>query len=85
MSTRLQVVLDDGEMKAIRGVARARHVTVSEWVRQTLRKERQEYPVTSAERKIQCVREAAAHRYPTADVAEILRDIERGRSAPGDA
>ena len=80
MSERLQVVLDDGEMKDIRRVAEAQHMTVAEWVRQTLRKERFEQPVTNAERKIQCVREAATHTYPTSDIGELLGDIERGRA-----
>jgi hypothetical protein len=83
MSKRLKVVVEDSEMQEIRRVAQAQHVTVAEWVRQALRKERREQPATDAERKLQCVREAATHAYPTAEIDEMLRDIERGRSGSG--
>lgn len=77
---RLQVVLDDREMREIQRVAHAHRLTVAEWVRQALRKVRREAPVTEAEQKVQCVRESATHSYPTADIDEMLRDIERGRT-----
>lgn len=76
-------MLSDGEMKEVRSVSEAQHLTVAEWVRQALRRERQEQPVTTAERKLQCVREAAAHAYPTAKIGGMLKEIERGRSGSG--
>lgn len=78
MSKRLQVVVSDIEMEEIQVVSQAQHMTVAEWVRQALRKERREQPVTSAESKLQCVREAANHAYPTADIDQMLREIEKG-------
>ena len=84
MSKRLQVVLADSEMRDIRLVAKAQHVTVAEWVRQALRKERNQQPSTNAERKIQCVRAAATNSYPTSDMGELLRDIEHGRFGSGE-
>ena len=83
MSKRLQVVLSDDEMQEVQAVSQAQHMTVAEWVRQALRKERQESPVTTAERKMQCVREAAAYAYPTAKISDMLQDIERGRLGSG--
>jgi hypothetical protein len=85
MSRRLQVVLNDEELTDIQRVAHAQHMTVAEWVRQALRKERRQQPVVEAERKIQCVRESASNSYPTADMDKMLRDIERGRLGTGDA
>lgn len=78
MSTRLQVVLDDEELAEIRRMAEAQQQSVSDWVRQVLRAARREYPSVEAGRKVQVVREAASHRYPTGDMDDILRDIESG-------
>ena len=78
MSKRLQVILDDEEFGEIRRVARRRRMTVSEWVRQSLRDSRREEPSQDAERKLSVVREAAVHAYPTADIAVMLDEIEAG-------
>lgn len=78
MSTRLQVVIDDAELAEIQRVARAQHTTVSEWARQALRAARREQPVYDVSTKIQVVREAARHTYPTGDVDDMLGDIARG-------
>ena len=43
-----------------------------------MRAARREYPSVEAGRKVQVVREAASHRYPTGDMDDILRDIESG-------
>ena len=78
MSKRLQVVLDDEELAEIRHVAETQHLTVAEWVRQSLRAARREQPVYDVETKIRAVREAAQHSYPAADVGDMLDDIARG-------
>jgi hypothetical protein len=80
MSTRLQVVLDDEEFDSIRRIAKEHRLTVSDWVRQSLRAAQREYPATDAGRKVQAVREAASHSYPTADMDGMLREIEQGYS-----
>jgi hypothetical protein len=80
MSTRLQVVLDDEEFASIRRIAKEHRLTVSDWVRQSLRAAQREYPATDAGRKVQAVREAASHSYPTADMDGMLREIEQGYS-----
>jgi hypothetical protein len=78
MSKRLQVVLDDAEYEEIQRVARRHRMTLSEWVRQSLRESRREEPSQDAERKLSVVREAAAHAYPTADIDVMLEEIEAG-------
>lgn len=78
MSKRLQVLLDEDEFREIRKLARQRHSTVAEWVREALRAARREQPSRRAEDKLRALRAAARHAYPTADIAEMLADIERG-------
>ena len=80
MSMRLQVVLDEEEFATIRRIAKAQHQTVSDWVRQSLRSARREYPTVDAGRKVQVVREAVGHSYPTADIDGMLGEIEQGYS-----
>ena len=78
MSTRLQVVLDESEMRDIRRVARLNNVTVAEWVRQALRAARQQAPTQRPDRKIQVIRAAAQNAFPTADIDQMLDEIEAG-------
>jgi hypothetical protein len=83
MSTRLQVVLDSAELREIQRAARRDQLTVSEWVRRCLREARSRQPVRDADRKVQAIRAAARHAFPTADVDRMLAEIERGyRAAP---
>ena len=81
MSKRLQVLLDETELSEIRRAARLSRMTVAEWVRQALRRARREEPVTDTKRKIAIVREAARGAYPTADIDQMLSEIERGYGA----
>lgn len=78
MTTRLQVLLEDDEIAAIRRVARRHRMTVAEWVRQALRKARREEPVVDPRRKLAAVREAFRGEYPTADMPQMLTEIEGG-------
>jgi hypothetical protein len=78
MSKRLQVLLDESELREIQKAARRDGVTVAEWVRRVLRDARQEGPVRDTTRKLDAVRLAARHEYPTADIAQMLAEIERG-------
>jgi Ribbon-helix-helix protein, copG family len=78
MSKRLQVLLDDADLKEIRRLARARRMTVAEWVRQALRAARRREPATAAHRKIESIRWAAQHAFPTGDIEQMLSEIERG-------
>lgn len=82
MSTRLQVVLDEQEMEAIREDARRHGLTVSEWVRQALRNVRREFSAGEPARKLAAVRAAARHNFPTADIDQMVAEIERGYPAP---
>ena len=78
MSKRLQVLLDEQELREIKQAARAQRMTVAEWVRQALRAVRRAEPATAAERKLKAVREAAEFSYPAGDIDDMLAEIERG-------
>jgi hypothetical protein len=53
-------------------------MTVSEWVRQSLREARQGGPGRSVQDKQRAIEEAAQHRFPSGDIATILEEIELG-------
>lgn len=78
MSKRLQVLLDEAEYREIQKIARRQQMTVSEWVRQTLRSRRRSEPVEDADRKLEAVRAAARFDFPTADIDAMLAEIEGG-------
>lgn len=78
MSKRLQVLLDEAELREIRRLARAQRMTVAEWVRQALRSARRRQPLGDAARKLATVRAAARHQFPTGDIEQVLDEIERG-------
>ena len=78
MSKRLQVILDDKEMHAIQRTAKRQRLTVSEWVRQALRVAHRRVPVTDTQQKLDVIRTAARHDFPTGDIDRILREIDRG-------
>ena len=68
--------MEESEMREIRRAARAVRVTVAEWVRQALRAARRGEPIGKIGKKIEVVRAAVRHAYPTADIDQMLREIE---------
>lgn len=83
MSKRLQVVLDDAELRQIKQAARQHRLTVAEWVRQALRAARRREPRSDAARKLAVVRAAVAQSYPSGPIDEMLAQIESGYAAGG--
>ena len=78
MTKRLQVLLDEPEWREVKRAARARRVTVAEWVRQALRAARRQEPSGDLDRKLDAIRAASRHAFPTADMDQMLAEIERG-------
>jgi negative regulator of replication initiation len=78
MSKRLQVILDDAEYQEVSRAARRKGLSVSEWVRRSLRDTRSGEPASDSGKKLATVRAAAKHDFPTADIAQMLREIEQG-------
>ena len=78
MAKRLQVILQDPEYREIQRLARARRLSIAEWVRQALAVARRREPLGDAGKKLDIVRAAARHTYPTADIDRMLSEIESG-------
>ncbi|RPI62632.1 MAG: antitoxin [Lysobacterales bacterium] len=78
MAKRLQVILQDPEYREIQRIARSRHMTIAEWVRQALTAARRYEPLGEAGKKLDVIREAAREEFPTADIDSMLADIEAG-------
>ncbi len=81
MSKRLQVLVPDQEMSEIQRLARRERISVGEWVRRALREARMQKPVRAPEAKLAAVRQSAKYSFPTADVDQMLEEIERGYRA----
>ena len=67
--------------KEIQDVARRERMTLSEWVRQTLRQARGDHPGT-VEAKLRAIAGASRHELPTADIEVMLREMEVGQRLP---
>lgn len=78
MSKRLQVLLSESEMDEIRRLARRERLSIGEWVRRTLREARSRRPVHEPQWKLKAVRAAAEYSFPTAEIDQMLDEIERG-------
>lgn len=81
MSKRLEVLLSAQEMADIQRIARQERLTVGEWVRRTLREAREQGSMRDPEVKLRATRRAAEFSFPTADIDEMLGEIERGYQA----
>jgi hypothetical protein len=81
MAKRLQVILKDPEYRDIQRVARSRHMSIAEWVRQALESARRQEPMGSISKKLDAIRIAAQHEYPTGDIDGMLAEIEAGYGA----
>lgn len=58
-------------------MARVRDMSLAEWVRQALAMARQREPLGDTGKKLDVIRNAARHDFPTADIDEMLAEIER--------
>jgi len=78
MAKRLQVILKDPDYREVQRMARARHLSIAEWVRQALEFARRREPIGSTGKKLDVIRAAARHDYPVSDIEDMLADIEKG-------
>ena len=77
MAKRLQVILKDPEYREVQRAARARHMSIAEWVRQALQSARREEPTGSMGKKLESIRIAAQHEFPAGDIDHMLAEIEQ--------
>jgi hypothetical protein len=82
MAKRLQVILQDGEYREIKRLAGARHLSIAAWVRQALAMARRKEPLGDSAKKLALIRAAARYAYPTADIDQMVAEIERGYRPP---
>jgi hypothetical protein len=82
MSKRLQVILQEAEYREIRRMAVARGMSIAQWVRGALELARRDEPGVSVGKKLDAVRAAVRHEFPSADIDEMLAEIERGYGGP---
>lgn len=78
MSKRLQVLVDEAELRDLQRIAKRRRMTVAEWVRQALRAARRAEATGDASKKLEAVRQALRHEFPAGSVEDMLEEIERG-------
>jgi hypothetical protein len=81
MAKRLQLILKDSEYREIQLVARSRRMSIAEWVRQALDLARRREPGAGVGKKLEVIRAAARHDFPSADIDRMLVEIESGFSA----
>lgn len=78
MAKRLQVILQEPEYREIQRMARSRHMSIAEWVRQALELARRREPIGDSGKKLAVIRAAAQHDFPVSDIESMLADIEKG-------
>ena len=78
MAKRLQVILKDPEYREIKRAARSRQMSIAEWVRQALNRAHRREPAGSVVKKLEVIRAATGHDYPTGDIDRVLAEIEMG-------
>jgi hypothetical protein len=76
MSKRLQVIVPDLDYREIQRSAQSRGISIAEWVRQALDLARRREPGSTTGKKIDVVRAAVRHAYPTGDIDIMLAEIE---------
>ena len=70
--------MDEEELLEIQRIAELKQMTVAEWVRQALRAARKGESTGDSNSKLAAIRAAAGHSFPTADINEMMEQIEVG-------
>jgi uncharacterized membrane protein len=83
MSKRLQVVVKDEELEGYARTAEAVGLTMSEWVRQSLRAAERDVSIGNVETKIAAIRKAASYEFQEreVDIDTMLAETETARLA----
>ncbi len=74
------MLLEEPEYRGLVRIARARGMTVSEWVRHALREAAREEPSVNRACKLAAIRAAAVYSFPVGNIDAMLTDIDRGRA-----
>ena len=76
MTKRLQVLMDDDELKSIQQLARKERMTTAEWVRRRLREG--SAPSRDTAGKLAAIHAAYRFDAPAPDIDQMLAEIEHG-------
>ena len=77
MTKRLQVLMDDDDLRTVQRLARRDHVTTAEWVRRRL-KESAAAARSDSATKLAAIHVAYRHAAPAPDIDQMLAEIGRG-------
>ena len=72
-----RVSLDDEEYAHLEHIATHRKITVEQWIEEIIRRDMADYRRRSASIQ-RAIEEAANHNFPTADIEQMLKEIESG-------
>ena len=80
MTTRLQVLLDDDELKTIKRLARRDRLTTAEWVRRRLREGVAAGSRPDTASRLEAIHAAYRHGSagPAPSIGQMLEELERG-------
>ena len=78
MSKRLQIVVDEDEVRRFAQCAKAEGLTLSSWARQALRAAEREVSMGNPDAKLAAIRAAYQFDFPAPDIETMLEEIERG-------
>ena len=78
MTKRLQVLLDDVQLRTIQRIARREKLTTAEWVRRRLREGAEAGGRPDTASKLAAIHAAYRHEAPAPDIDQMLAEIERG-------
>lgn len=78
MSKRLQVLVEPKEYRLFQHIAEEKGLSLGEWVRQILRRFAQSASIKDPQTKIDQIRKASRHEFPSGDIGQILAEIEKG-------
>ena len=70
--------MEEPEIRDIERIAHAHQMSVSEWVRQTLRAARRSEPYGDPGKKLAVVRAAVRGSFPTGPIEQMLEEVEKG-------
>lgn len=73
--------MSDQEMTDIQRLERRERLTIGEWVRRVLREAREQKRSKEPEAKLRAIRHDVEFSFPTADIDQMLSQIERGYQA----
>jgi len=70
--------VQDPEYREIQRAARSRRMSIAEWVRQALTLARRQEPSGTVAQKLEAIRAATRHSFPSGDINNMLAEIENG-------